>query len=143
MKYHNVPVPESHLPAVYRLLAGPPPEQDEIGFEVPESGLWTISDLRKLSGTLKPIGHAIVTEVARASIESRSIEPTSLLMELRPAAGGPLTEEQLRGHLSALSRKCREFRGSPEWPMVVPGKGRPGYWMPVELARIWIDKCTD
>jgi hypothetical protein len=116
------------------------------GVEVPGNGTWTEADLRDLSERLRnPLGRAVLTAVAMASLEGRE----ATYEDLRAAGEAKSTREfsydRLRSQLSWISKYCKAIKGTKVWCMKVTDHGpetpkgeRLTYSMPTEIAEWWL-----
>ena len=134
-----VPVPKSHLRAVYRVLADPVPEQAapadlEETIEVQGQGPWTASEISRLEADLEiPALRKLLTLLAQRA-------PMPLTFQEAVEATGA-EARLLRAQLGSLTKTTKRLFGHPAWPMSARygEAGEAIYSMIPRVAEWWIE----
>ena len=135
-----VPVPKSHLGAVYKVLANPATEPGAASgpageaIEVQGQGPWTASMISELEADLElPAIRALITLDAE-----RAPKPLTFAEAVK-ATG--VEAKLLRAQLGSLTKTTKRLFGEPIWPMSVRygEAGYATYSMAPRVAEWWIE----
>jgi hypothetical protein len=145
---------EEDLPAFAALIAqlrndweipndGPSAEIDE-AIDVPYGGTWDRKALDALHDRCYPHHRAIVTRIAKASLNSDGATFNELIEVVRPFVQDPTARSSygfanLRADLAWISRYSNMVNGTV-WPVTKHGQsGANVYRMPKQIAEWWLD----